>query len=114
MKKADLLAGLALLGFEEVEEHAGKPGSGRYKYARWAYSQRVWREGKAPVLMSNVPEHLMVDIYYSVIAEAFYSCSSEGGIKYTSRNAENVWKWIQEQLYLDQGNTGLRPKSSAH
>lgn len=107
MKKADLIAGIALLSFEEVKDHAGANGRGRYKYARWSHSIRVWldfEEDKA-----NVPQHLMIDIYYSVIAEAFYSCSIDGVTRFKSRNPEKVWKWLQEQLYLQQENKGLRP-----
>ena len=100
MKKADLLAGLALLGFHEIKNHAGADGAGRYKYARWARTHRVWSDAEEGVIFSNVPEHLSVDIYYSVIAEAFYSCAIDGCTNFKSRNPENVWNWVHEQLYL--------------
>lgn len=97
MNKAELLAGAALLGFEEVKNHPGA-NHGRYKYARWArrVSQHQW----------GLTEHLMIDIHYSVIAEAYYTCSIAGRRDFKSRNAENVWNWIREQLYLAQENTG--------
>jgi hypothetical protein len=99
MKKDELLARIALIGFHEFNpdgNHRSRydgPKGARY-IMRYNFNDRC-QSYPYPYL------HLMIDFMSSRVAEGYYSCASDGCQQLNTRNPDKVWNWIAEKLYSE-------------
>lgn len=109
-----LVGGMLLLGFKQVRTSPSfHPRPEEKRFTRYSNSITSTSESLSGDGSSFFKDgkfiHLMVDVYTTRSVISKYRVSSRGLEVFSTRNAEKVWNWITDQLYLEQENKEVAP-----